>query len=200
MIAYKGFTKDLRATLGRGRKYTPNELVVEESSKCFRNGLHCAENPLDCFDYYKLSENNVFWLVEAGGSIDEDGTDTKIACTELKLIKELSVKELAGYAMTYIIKHPLRDWQRNNSSCAVLPDKAVGSRWKIAIARGEHPKVKGTTGAALGMIREENGIITAARLIEIDGVKYHPNRWYTINAEGAVVQEDVRKEKEATEE
>lgn len=186
MKAYKGFTKDLRATLGKGRAYKPHEVVVEEKSKCYREGLHCAEDPLDCFNYYPLSENNVFWLVEAGGSLDEDGSDTKTACTELTLLQELSVKELAGHAMMYIIGHPLREWRRNNCSCEVALDKATGSRWKIAIARGEFPRVKGTTGAVLGMIKEVAGDIVAARLIEIDGTCYHPNKWYTVDADGNI--------------
>ena len=180
MQAYKGFTKDLRATLGKGRSYKPNEVVIEESSKCARIGLHCAENPLDCFRYYPLNEENVFWLVEAGGSLDEDEFDSRIACTELTLVKELSTKELAGHAMMYIISHPLREWRRNNISCVVAPDEARGERWKIAIARGENPRVKGKTGAVLGMIKEVDGDIISARLIEIDGSTYRPNCWYTI--------------------
>lgn len=186
MKAYKGFTKDLRATLGKGRAYKPNEVVVEEKSKCFREGLHCAEDPLDCFNYYPLSENNVFWLVEAGGSLDEDGSDTKIACTELTLVRELSVKELAGHAMMYIIGHPLREWRRNNGSCEVAPDKATGNRWRIAIARGESPKVRGCVGAVLGLLKEVEGDIVAARLIEVDGTSYLPNRWYTVDADGII--------------
>lgn len=191
MKAYKGFTKDLRATLGKGRAYKPNEVVVEKNSKCARTGLHCAEDPLDCFNYYSLGPQNVYWLVEAGGSIDEDGSDTKIACTEMKLIQELSIKELAGHAMMYILSHPLREWRRNNGSCVVADDEAVGSQWKIAIARGGHPRVKGHKGAVLGMLREENGIITAARLIEIDGAKYLPGTWYTVNSKGAVIPEET---------
>lgn len=193
MKAYKGFTKDLRATLGKGRAYKPHEVVVEEKSKCFREGLHCAEDPLDCFNYYPLNENNVFWLVEAGGSLDEDGSDTKIACTELTLVRELSVKELVGHAMMYIIGHPLREWRRNNCSCEVAPDKATGNRWRIAIARGEFPKVKGSVGSILGMLKEVEGNIVAARLIEIDGISYRANQWYTVEEDGT-----IREAKEAS--
>ena len=194
MLAYKGFTKDLRATLGKGRAYTANELVVEESSKCASRGLHCAENPLDCFTYYSLNERNVFWLVEAGGSIDEDGCDSKIACTELKLLKELSVKGLAGHAMMYMVNHPLREWERNNCSCVVARDKAQGSQWKIAIARGEDPCVSGKAGSVLGLIREVNGEITAARVFEIDGISYQSDTWYVLDSQGKVHPKEVAAE------
>ena len=194
MKAYKGFTKDLRATLGKGRSYKANELVKESSSKCARTGLHCAENPLDCFTYYGLCANNVFWLVEAGGSMDEDGSDSKIACTEMKLVKELSIKELAGHAMMYMVNHPLREWERNNTSCVVAREEARGCRWMIAIARGENPQVQGSMGAVLGLLREVNGEITAARVIEIDGIQYQPEQWYVLDGQGNVCSKEVESE------
>ena len=191
MRAYKGFTKDLRATLGKGRNYKPNEVVIEESSKCAREGLHCAENPLDCFVYYNVLDDNVYWLVEAGGSIDEDNSDSKIACTELKLIKELSIKEMVGHALVYMVKHPLREWKMHRAGCVVAPNEAKDTAGKIAIARGANPRVSGKQGAILGLIREVDGEITAAHLIEIDGVKYKAETWYTVDFAGNVCPKEV---------
>ncbi|MBP3577685.1 MAG: hypothetical protein J6K15_06210 [Lachnospiraceae bacterium] len=191
MRAYKGFTKDLRAKLGKGRDYKPNEVVVEKSSKCARSGLHCAENPLDCFDYYSVLDDNVYWLVEAGGSIDEDDWDSKIACTELKLIKELSIKEMVGHVLVYMVKHPLREWEKHRGGCVVAPDRAKDTAGKIAIARGTNPSVAGKKGAVLGLVREADGEITAVHLIEIDGVKYKEETWYTLDSAGNVCRKEV---------
>ncbi|MFQ8729908.1 MAG: hypothetical protein ACLSAC_05005 [Enterocloster bolteae] len=63
---------------------------------------HCAEYPLECLWWYPLGCGNRYFLVEASGSLDElGGTDTQLACTEITLLKELSLRELVGHAMIY---------------------------------------------------------------------------------------------------
>lgn len=182
MIAYKGFTKELTARLGRGVfQFKPGEKVIEESSKTARSGFHCCENPFECLFYYPLQSDNQFWQVEAAGSIDEDDNE-RIACTELTLIKKLSIKELAGYGMEYIIRHPLRDkWQQQGKGIQVIKDKAEGTcRDFIAIARGKNPKVKGVEGAILGLILEPmEGEIISAKLFVPNSQQ--AGKWYTVD-------------------
>ena len=48
MLAYKGFDKGL---ICRDYQFNPG-LNVTEKANCAKNGFHCAENPLDCFNYY----------------------------------------------------------------------------------------------------------------------------------------------------
>ncbi len=182
MIAYKGFTKELTARLGSGTyQFRPGETYTEESSKTFRCGFHCCENPFECLAYYSLGAGNRFFQVEAAGSIDEDG-DERISCTELTLVRELSVKELAGYGMMYIVQHPMREkWQQSREHLSVCADEATAKcEGAIAIARGTHPKVKGAAGSILGLILEpETGVITAARLF-VAGRNVKPDTWYTL--------------------
>ncbi|MBQ7925926.1 MAG: hypothetical protein IJ335_06480 [Lachnospiraceae bacterium] len=182
MIAYKGFTKDLSARLGRGMyQFEVGKTFTEESSKTVRNGFHCCENPFECLGYYPLQSDNRYFQVEAAGSIDEDGQE-RIACTELTLLKELSIKELAGYGMAYIIQHPMRDkWQQSRRGILVTENEAEGlSKDYIAIARGAHPKVKGVEGAVLGVILEpERGRITSAKLFVV--LQQQAGKWYTID-------------------
>lgn len=182
MIAYKGFTKDLTARMGHGiYQFKPGETFTEESSKTVRNGFHCCENPFECLEYYSLQSDNRYFQVEAAGSIDEDGQE-RIACTELTLLKELSIKELAGYGMTYIIQHPMRDkWQQSMRGIRVAENEAEGlSKDYIAIARGVRPKVKGVEGAILGLILEpEKGNITSAKLFVV--TRQQAGKWYTID-------------------
>lgn len=182
MIAYKGFTKDLTARLGRGNyQFTPGETATEESSKTARSGFHCCENPFECLGYYRLKSGDQFWQVEASGSIDEDDHE-RIACTELTLIKKLSVREFAGYGMAYIVQHPMRDgWEQSGTGIVVAKDRAkADTPDTIAIARGKNPRVKGVEGAVLGLILEpRKGEIASARLFVPDSQQ--SGKWYTID-------------------
>lgn len=181
MIAFKGFTQELTATFGSGnKKYPIGEKVVEEKSKASNCGMHCAEDPLYCVSYYPLGSGRYF-MVEAAGSLDEDGSTTQIACTEMTLLKELDHKQLAGHGMVYMVKHPKRDWKKNRGGCVVQPDVAEGTgKNSIAIARGKKPKVKGKKGSVLGLIVEKKpGEITAAKVFEVGGA-VRENTWYTL--------------------
>ena len=195
MIAFKGFTKDLTARLGRGTyQFETGKTYTEESSKTVRSGFHCCENPFECLGYYSLNTDDRFFLVEATGSIDEDEQE-RIACTELTLLKELSNKEFAGYGMTYIIKHPMRDkWQHRGRGAVVAKDAAEGSEEDfIAIARGACPKVKGVKGAILGLILEPaKGNITGAKLFTV--TEEQAGKWYTIDESRQLLEVDDEEE------
>lgn len=194
MIAYKGFTKELTARLGHGiYHFRPGETVKEESSKTASRGFHCCENPFECLPYYPLRAGNRYWQVEAAGSIDEDG-DERIACTELTLIRELSIKELAGYGMAYIIQHPMRDrWKKSGRGFLITDGPAEGTDSDfIAVSRGRHPKVKGVEGAVLGLILEpEKGEILSAKLFTVS--RQQAGKWYTVDAKRNL--KEVRDEK-----
>lgn len=181
MLAYKGFKSDLTCTFGRGTfQYHTGQTIKSEGSKAQHTGLHCAENPVECLRWYPLGGGNRYFLVEAAGSIDElGGTDTQLACTEMTLLKELSLKEFAGHAMMYMVKHPLRDWKRDSRMLQITEDEAEADENGIAIARGLHPKVKGKQGAVLGLIRDNGGLIEDAKLFAVEG-EIKPDTWYTL--------------------
>ena len=181
MLAYKGVNRSLQATMGSGvYQFEINKTVYVDSSKTTKSGFHCAEDPLDCFFYYRPDGNNRFFLVDAAGSIDEDAVDSRIACTELTLIKELSLKEMTAHALKYIILHPYRDNERRRS---VIVDETVQGtgKYHICIARGPQPKAKGKNGSIIGFLQEtEPGCFVGARVIIVgeEGVK--ENTWYTL--------------------
>ena len=89
MIAYKGFLPGL---ICRGYQFRMG-LNVTEKANCAHNGFHCAEDPLDCLRYYGDINHAEYYIVDAGGDIDEDGVDSKISCTELTILKRLTKKE-----------------------------------------------------------------------------------------------------------
>ena len=88
MIAYKGFHPGL---ICRGYQFVMG-LNVTEKANCAANGFHCAENPLDCLIYYPQMELSEYYLVDAGGDVDEDEFDTKISCTQLTILHKLTRK------------------------------------------------------------------------------------------------------------
>lgn len=179
MTAYKGFSKELKAVLGAGYTFEAGGTYTEEESKTGRNGFHCCENPFECFSYYSPYGSR-FWVVEAGGSIDED-KEGRIACTDLTLLKELTLQQMVVCGMEYIIRHPLRErWEISNGDVEVAEDSAEArSKGGIAVARGAYPKVRGPKGAILGLIREpERGNIVNAKIFTVSAAQ--AGKWYTI--------------------
>lgn len=174
MIAYKGFTKDLFSRLGNGQKETCSFRVGETKrvakSKTVRDGFHCCENPFECLTYYPLDGKNRFFVVDAGGDIDEDDQE-RIACTEITLLEELDITAFAYHGIKYMVEHPDRGhWEQNHGTVVVAKDRAEAkSESSIAIARGRDPRVKGPEGSILGLIVEDKCGIQLAKLIICTG-------------------------------
>ena len=103
MIAYKGFDPGL---VCRGYQFHVG-LNTTAKANCAHNGFHCAANPLDCLTYYLDMSKAEYWIVDAGGDVDEDALDSKISCTELTVLHRLSLKEFVVHALAYMHDHPL---------------------------------------------------------------------------------------------
>lgn len=189
MIAYKGFAPDFTARFGHGKKqYHVGDVLEEDGSKTGNRGMHCAEYVLDCLRWYPLGGGNRYCQVEAGGSIDEDGS-VQIACTKMRIVRELSTKQIASAACMYMVQYPERDWKRRGTLLDVAEDAARGQGiGAIAIARGRKPKVKGKAGSMLALLKEtENGEFEAAKVFGVGG-DILPDVWYTIQKDGKVVK------------
>lgn len=173
MIAYKGFHPGL---VCRGYQFAMG-LNVTEKANCAANGFHCAENPLDCFTYYNDIKRSEYYLVDAGGDIDEDERDTKIACTELTIIKKLALEDLVLHALAYIVDHPGRKWNQH-----VQKDRGCAGSG-FAIVRGVDPVASGKKGDILSFAKElpGTGDITQIAVTRVDGKKIKAGVWYNIN-------------------
>ena len=129
MIAYKGFRPgmiciDYQFQMG---------LNVTDKANCRQNGFHCAENPLDCLNYYGDIDHSEYYIVNAGGDIDEDEVDSKISCTELTVLKRLTKEELLLHGLAFMADHPKRKWNKH-----VRKDRAE-ARGGYAVVRGADP-------------------------------------------------------------
>lgn len=183
MIVYKATHGNMTCTSGKGVfKYKVGEPATADGAKCGNTGLHACEYVIDCTRYYGLNGNNRFFKAVAEGDIAEDGTDTRIACTQLTLTQELTNRDIAREAMLYMARHQRRDgWQSKRYGIDInLVEAEMSEPDGIAIARGTDPQVRGCRGAHLGLIVETDGIIRAAKLVTVDGRIIRPGEWYTI--------------------
>ena len=173
VIAYKGFHKGL---ICMGYQFVMGKNVTEKAN-CRENGFHCAENPLDCLNYYQDIGNSEYCIVAAGGDLDEDGTDTKISCTELTILKRLTPKDFFLHVLVYMADHPKRKRGAN-----VQMEKGEAAQG-YAVVRGKSPQAKGKIGDILALAKEDaaTGDILQIAVTEVDGKEILPGRWYDVN-------------------
>lgn len=173
MIAYKGFNPGL-VCLGYQFKMGLN---VTDQANCRQNGFHCAEDPLDCLTYYSDMQKSEYYLVNAGGDVDEDENDSKISCTELTVLRRLGRMDFFLHTLAYIADHPFRKWN----------DKVQRERGTAqsgyAVVRGRGPRAFGQVGDILALAKEDpcSGKIIQIGLAEVDGERIKPDTWYDID-------------------
>lgn len=146
MKVFKAFGKGL---ICRGYRFKKNKLNICESATCVQCGFHAAENPLDCLSYYPDFKNSEFYVCQAGGDIHEDGTDSKISCTELIIGERLTMERFVEEVLIYCLKHPTREHSRICKDTA----KADGG---FAIVKGIAPTASGKRGDVLGFIEADS--------------------------------------------
>ena len=173
MIAYKGFDPGL---ICRGYRFVMG-LNTTDKANCRANGFHCAEDPLDCLTYYSDMNHAEYYLVNAGGDVDEDDIDSKISCTELTILRKLNKTEFFLHALAYMVDHPKR---KANGKVSAETGKATCG---YAIVRGVDPRACGNKGDILAFAKEDpkSKRIIQIGLTEVDGVKVLPGKWYDID-------------------
>lgn len=176
MRAFKAFNADMSCTLGKGKyQYAENMTFTESKAQAHETGFHCAEYILDCLKYYPESRETVICPVEALGDIDEDGCDTKISCTILKVGRILTWEEVVLEAIRYLIKHP------KFQDPKIKKDKGRSSG-AYCIVRGESPRAAGEKGTILGMIQENSrGKVQSIAIYKVNDKDIKPGRYYNID-------------------
>lgn len=173
MKAFKGFHKNLTCL---GFQFREDMVNRTEEANCALNGFHCAENPLDCFSYYPNWRNSVYYEVDATGDLDEDAVDSKISCTEMRLIRRLSLEQMLFEAAVYMVGHPKREWNYRVRL-------ETGTAWNgFGIVRGKNPRAAGGKGEFLLILKEEQDSpeIEEIALLKIDGKRYHSDEFYDV--------------------
>lgn len=173
MIAYKGFRPGL---ICRDYQFVMG-LNVTEKANCAANGFHCAENPLDCLSYYPNMNQSEYYLVNAGGDVDEDNCDSKISCTELTIMKKLEREEFFLHALAYMVDHPYRQYNSH------VIREFGSARNGYAVVCGVAPRAKGPLGSVLAMAKEDPGTgkIVQIAITKVNGTTVLPDTWYDID-------------------
>lgn len=184
MLAYKAFDPGL---ICRDYQFV-NGLNITDEANCARNGFHSAENPLDCLTYYSNLHRSEYHLVKVGGDRDEDAYDTKIACTELTILKRLTPQQLLLHGLAYMVDHPRLEWSRH-----VKADECEAS-WGYAIVRGKDPVARGKIGDILALAKEcpDTYNIERVALALVDGEKVMPDVWYDVDLNERTVDGDEK--------
>lgn len=190
MKAYKMFNKDMTCTMGRDVfQYEIGKTYREDEANCRRNGFHCAENPLDCLNYYHSFEDSICCEVDARGSIDEDGDDTKISCTEIEIIRKLSLSTFVIQAAVYIGSHPKMP---KNRRVKRSPSEVTENHFVIVCC--EKPAAKGKIGDVICCIEETEKaglpVIGNIIVISIDGKQHKADTWYGCDGKEVVLDEE----------
>ena len=138
IIAYKGMNADMTC---RGKQYEVGKTYMEPVANCCKAGMHACENPLDVLHYYKPDGKSLFFEVECSGDISRgDGTDTKLACTELKVTGEINLAKILKLGAEATIK-------RVNKKIEEAKDKSktAAGNYSVGSAAGDY-----SVGSAAG--------------------------------------------------
>ncbi len=182
MIAYKGFTKELTATKGKGTfKFETGKTYEEKECKCANNGFHCAEEPLCAMSYYGNMTDRYF-IVKAEGDINQDGYGSRISCTKITLLKEIGRAEMGACACKYIYEHPDRE---TNTTYVKLDKGKCNRKGDFIIVRGKNPVAAGTKGSYLFLLKEKKNSkeIMSIYAAYVDGTQVKANTYYSLRGE-----------------
>jgi hypothetical protein len=187
IIGVKGFDKDLKC---RGYQFEVGKTYKEENAVCCESGFHFCENPLDVFGYYPPADSR-YCIVEGTGKIDTHDDDSKIACTKIKIVREIQPYEFADLAKEYIEKKS-EDTQSNTgnwssaSNTGYRSSASVEGKESVAIATGYKGKAKGILGCWLVLTERNDDLeILEVRSVKVDGKTIKEDTYYWLN-EGKV--------------
>lgn len=210
MKAYKGFNRDMTC---RGFQYKEGGKYETDEAKVCESGFHACENPIDCLGYYE-PHKSVYHEVELDGKIDrQSGVDTKVAATKIKIGAALSIPALCKATFEYVRSKCTNEHNAEAGKAATAGDRgaatagdsgaatagkygAATSRGSVAVGengvgtvRATYPKIKGGMGAMLTIAKEseDNYDIVAWKSFVIDGKKYKPDTWHTLE-DGKIVE------------
>lgn len=131
MKAYKGFDKNLRC---RDFQYEVGKTYEEKEARICVTGFHACENPLNVLQYYPPCYENRYCEVEQYGELSENDDDSKIASTNIKISKEISLTKLiqaaidkTGESEAVSIKAVDRTVAENAEKYSIALNKGYGS-------------------------------------------------------------------------
>ena len=146
MITYKGTDKDMKCRGGfqyeLGKKYEDNGAI-----RCGGRGFHSCKAPLDVFRYFAPNKSRYFACL-AGGTVDEDIADSKIASSELELKAEIGIPGLVKAHIEYVKAHTTTEHTDHKQATAGACGAATAGNHGAATAGDYGAATAGACGAA----------------------------------------------------
>ena len=142
-IAYKAFDKNMQCRgfqFEVGAHYEHNGKV----EPC-KSGFHACKNPLDVWNYYPI--NSRYAIVEIAGDVVDSGSDSKVACSNISIVQEITLTELINHSVKYML-----NW---------CYDKLAGYNSKLA-ASGYNSKLAASGDGSKLAASGKNSICMAA--------------------------------------
>ena len=201
MITYKGTDQDMKCHGGfqyeLGKKYEDDGAI-----RCGGSGYHSCKVPLDVFQYFAPNKSQYF-ICEAGGIVDEDNKDSKIASSELILKAEIGIPGLVKAHIDYVKSHtttehtdPERATAGDRGAATAGDYGAATSRGSVTVGangaglvRSNDVKIRGGLGAILVIAEEkENSYdLTHWKTVVVDGETVKADTWYKL-VDGELVE------------
>ena len=153
IIAYKGMNADMTC---RGKQYEIGKTYMEPVAKRCEAGMHACENPLDVLHYYKPDGKSRFFEVECSGDISqEDGKDSKLACTELKVTGEINLAKILKLGAEATIK-------RVNKKVEEAKSKTLAGNYSVGSAAGNYSVGSAAGYSSVGSAAGDSSVGSAA--------------------------------------
>jgi hypothetical protein len=138
---YKGFDQNLKC---QGFQYeVGKEYKHEGEVECCNSGFHFCENPIDVFFYYAPAGSR-YCEVEGSGDIDRDSDDSKVACSELKIGREVGLKELIEAGVNFILGKV--DWKNAKEANTGYQSAATNTGYQSAATNTGNRSAATNTG------------------------------------------------------
>ena len=146
LTTYKGTDKDMKCHGGfqyeLGKEYTDDGAI-----RCGGSGFHSCKAPLDVFRYFAPNKSRYF-ACEAGGTVDEDNMDSKIASSELTLTAEIGILGLVKAHIDYVKSHTTTEHTDPKQATAGDYGAATAGDYGAATAGDYGAATAGGLGAA----------------------------------------------------
>lgn len=125
-----------------------------------------------------ISELQVYQWAEDYYALDDakKEADSKISCTEMQLVKRLTIEQLLFEGLIYMVEHPERNWNGHVK-------KECGKAYNgFVVVRGKNPIASGNLGDILVLLQEEENCsaIEEVAFLKIDGSRCYPKIDYTV--------------------
>ncbi len=185
MQAFKGFDKDLKC---RDFQFEVGKTYKHDGDvKACSSGFHACEHPMHVFRYYAPNKSR-FCLVEVSGTVKTDGD--KLACSEIKIVREVTIKEMIGYATEMAKEKKIApDCNSGAATASGYSGAATASgNYGAATASGDYGRARGKTGCALFLVFRKDGKIIHAQTAIVGKNKIKPDVFYTLDESGKFVE------------